>query len=151
MTLAVSSYSLPLFCPFTFHVNHEDCHLSIIYYRLNFFYFDRDKAFLTSAGMGEKEECFYWWAVFLRLLPWPLDGICMGCNLSAQTLWGMVAAWLFLYGNSDCLACCLSMDFDVLADGDKSKVKAWKGVLFFFLFRRRAAHSNGCKSCYDKS
>ena len=36
---------------------------------------------------------------------------------------------IFLYGNSDCLACCLSMGFDVLADGDKSKVKAWKGSM----------------------
>jgi len=34
-----------------------------------------------------------------------------------------VVTGLFSHGNSNSLACCLSMGFDVLADGEKWKVK----------------------------
>ncbi len=58
----------------------------------------------------------------MRILFWSLGSICSGCNLSATALRSMVAAGLFLNGIDHCLACCLSVGFDVLVDGENRKL-----------------------------
>ena len=58
----------------------------------------------------------------LRLLLRLLGSPCPGGNLSAQGFRVMVVAGLFSDGHGDRLAECLSVGFDVLADGKGGEV-----------------------------
>ena len=58
--------------------------LSVPCYCINLFYGYRDEDVHACAGMGEGEECFPGGVIILRLLFWPLGGICIGCDLPAK-------------------------------------------------------------------
>jgi hypothetical protein len=55
--------------------------LSVLCYCINLFYGNRDKDIHAGTGMGEEKELLFGEFIILRLLFWPLDSVCAGCNL----------------------------------------------------------------------
>ncbi len=61
--------------------------------------------------------------VKLRLLHGPLGIFLFDSNLSATTICTLVAVGLFSHCTGHCMACSLSMGFDVLANGEGWEIK----------------------------
>lgn len=84
---------------------------------IDLFYRCRNKVVQTRSPMGKGEEFLFRQSVILRLLFWPLGGVCIDCHVQAEAIQFMVGFGLFLDGDHYCVAERYSVGVDVPVDG----------------------------------